>query len=109
MEFTEFAIEQYPLLVGKFNMFNATKEELIGKKVFAIRSGFGCGSEGRLMIIDKIEVDGRIHLKDPRINPDNSRGWLSKMDNKHNDFIFMEDKKKLMSELELSNYNYINR
>lgn len=87
----KFAKEIYPLLEGRYRIFQATSDKLIGQNVYAIRSGFGCNSTGREMTIESIKGEW-ITLIDP-FGSDSK--WSSKMSEKHNDFIFIDDYNKI--------------
>ncbi len=83
----EFAISLIPGFEAKWEIYNSTPEKLIGRKVVAVRSGFGCGpAGGTVMVIDSIK-DGWVRLKDP--SGDNANGWATKYETCHLDFKFI--------------------
>jgi len=60
MTYKEFVNSKDPLLVARYEMFQfrSHPEDLIGRKVISIRSGFSNIGGGQVMIVDKISSYG---------------------------------------------------
>jgi hypothetical protein len=54
----EFAKANILLFDEKYEIFLAKPEDLIGKKVVSIRSGFSNSGGGQIMLVNKIETYG---------------------------------------------------
>lgn len=84
MTYEEFCKQYYPKSIDAWKIYNSTQEELIGKRVKAIRSGFSCsGEDGREMIIGEFETIIRNNKEEIRLKllpiekdkKDHSLGW----------------------------------
>lgn len=100
----EFAKANIPLFDEKYEMFLAKPEDLIGKKVISIRSGFSNSGGGQIMLVDKVETYGnnrelQIHLvpceESILRNDERSyhRGWSCRHTERTSSFIFYKPKK----------------
>jgi hypothetical protein len=105
----EFAKANIPLFEEKYEIFLAKPEDLIGKKVVSIRSGFSNSGGGQVMLIDKIETYGntpesikpelQIHLipcEESILRDDERsyhRGWGCRYSERASSFIFYRQKK----------------
>jgi hypothetical protein len=89
MDVTEFATSIIPNFKERWEIYNMTPEELIGKTVISITYGFSSGP-GQIMVVEKI-VDNDIHLKScdksKILNHIDHLGWGCKFSERHNKFI----------------------
>lgn len=86
-EIISFAETIHPLFKEMLEVKRTAPENLIGRKVIAIRGGFSGSRGGRVMVITEIE-GGNISLKNPD-NPDPKHlGWGSQLSRCHFDFVF---------------------
>jgi hypothetical protein len=78
MNITEFASKIVSNLEERYKIYSMTPEELLGKKVISIRSGFTSSGGGQIMLIDSIEGNN-VHFKPTEesinINKINHLGW----------------------------------
>ena len=77
LTFAEFAFARDPLLKAKWEVYQMPLNDLIGKKVVSIRSGFS-SSGGQIMVVESIDRKD-VHLK-PTDGSRNVRegdlGWM---------------------------------
>jgi hypothetical protein len=96
LEFAKMHIEKFD---EKYKMFLAKPEDVIGKKVVSIRSGFSNSGGGQVMLIDKIEPYGdhpdlHIHLvpcAESNLRQDertNHLGWSCRYNERCSSIIF---------------------
>jgi hypothetical protein len=86
MTILDFAITLVPDLMEKWELYNMTPEELIGKKVVTIRSGFS-GGPGRICVIS--EADEENITFSPCVESmveAGHLGWGCKYSERHNTF-----------------------
>lgn len=90
VEFAKSLIENFD---ARWEMFQATPQDLIGKTVISIRAGFASATAGRIMVIDTAD-EHNIHLIQPPGSTSASElaplGWGCKFSDKHNSFIFVK-------------------
>ena len=99
VEFIEKAI---PFFNERIQMMNTPDEELVGKEVISIRSGFSTLDGGQKMKIESIYHFGVNKIKQFKLvaikeSIDCSYGtgkWISQCDRKHNDFILWDRTRK---------------
>jgi hypothetical protein len=87
-----FAKNYFPMFQEKYEVHKATPQELIGKKVLSIRSGFSTSGGGQVMIIDEAD-ENMIHFKpcEESINVLSSmshKGWGCAYEERVSAFIF---------------------
>jgi hypothetical protein len=80
---------KYMNLEDKLEMYLTDPNDLIGKKVFSIRSGFS-SMGGTIMIVDRIE-NGFFHLL-PEKHVKDER-WMTKVENCYNSFTIYTPEK----------------
>ena len=92
----KFSLSVDPQMARRWEVFMATPEELIGKKVQAISSGFTCSAGQRqIMVIDDANHT-MIHFMpcEESINAyEGHKGWACKYEERYNKFIFYTDEK----------------
>jgi len=95
----QFAEQIVPDFEGRWEMYNMTPEELIGKTVVSIRSGFSSMDGGQIMKVESMrEFNGniQIHLEptlDSLIYDDEREthlGWSCDWDDRYNSFVIYE-------------------
>jgi hypothetical protein len=100
----EFAKANIPLFEEKYEMFLAKPEDLIGKKVMSIRSGFSNSGGGQVMLVDKIDTykeggEAHVHLlpcEESILRNDerqSHRGWSCRYTERASSIIFYKPKK----------------
>lgn len=98
----EFFKKNIKHLEEKLEIMNMSDEELIGREVISIRSGFGTIDGGQKMIVSSIYYFGDKKIKTFELRPikesqsvyPNHPGWSSICTNKHYDFILWDRNKK---------------
>jgi hypothetical protein len=107
-ELLEFAKSNIKLFDEKYEMFLAKPEDLIGKKVISIRSGF-TGGGGQVMVVEKLH-----HFKEylniilmpceesslPSMHRESHNGWSCRYEERCNSFIFYTpERRKIIDRL----------
>lgn len=99
----EFAKQNVDLFEEKYEMFLAKPEDIIGRKVMSIRSGFS-GDGGMVMLATETKMNGdklTIHLTPceesnlPPMHLQGHRGWSCDYDRRSNSFIFYKPKENM--------------
>ena len=94
----EFAEKHIPLFKEKYEMFLATPEQIIGRKVISIRGGYSSSEGGQVMLATEIR-DYRgvinIHFKpceESRLHPYENLvshlGWTTEYEKRCESFVF---------------------
>lgn len=98
MTLEEFAKANVPNIQERLEVYNSSPQDLIGRKVSSIRSGFSNTGGGQIMIIDSAD-EKRIHFihceesyLGGENNKINHRGWGCDYSDRHNSFIFYKEK-----------------
>lgn len=93
----EFAKSCIPLFDEKYEMFLAKPEDLVGKKVISICSGFSCSGGGQVMVVESIEdnviILGPCEETYSSAKERNVR-WSTNFKDKHKSIIFYNEDKK---------------
>lgn len=87
--FKQFAIDLIPDIKERYDMYKMSPDQLIGKKVISIRSGFSNSGGGQVMFINNAD-NNMIYLipcKESSIYVNATTSWQCKYTEKHNSFI----------------------
>ena len=101
----EFAKQHIEKFDEKYEMFLAKPEDLIGKKVISIRSGFSNSGGGQIMLVDSIKPykeggETHIHLipcEETKVRDyerTNHLGWSCRYDERCSSIIFYKPEEK---------------
>lgn len=88
----EFATSIIPNFNERWEVYNSKPEDLIGRKVISITSGFSTTGGGQIMIIDDAN-EHQIHFiscEESRNVDERHLGWGCSYDERHNKFIFID-------------------